>query len=105
MRTAPLSKKPMAVPLLVGRISRKAQSAICRSPARRITLRQSALHLCRLADLVLRFGLEIAGVVTFVQLARRVAPGAVDHAPTLHRRALRDGVSPALHILVVLHRE
>src|SRR5664279_2288529 len=54
-------------------------------------------------NLVLRLGVEIAGVVAFVQLVRGLARGAVDHATALHRRALGDGVGPALHVLVVLH--
>ena len=54
----------------------------------------SDLPVCRLfplfgrflADLVLRFRLEIAGVVALVKLVRRVAHGAVDHAAALDRR-------------------
>ncbi len=53
----------------------------------------------RLADLVLRLGLEIAGIVALVQLARRIAPGAVDHAAALHCRAFGDRRGPALHVL------
>src|SRR5258708_7705949 len=53
-------------------------------------------------ELVLRLCVEIAGVVALVQLARGLAPGAVDHAPALHSRALGDRVGPALHVLVCL---
>src|SRR5258708_20241268 len=53
-------------------------------------------------ELVLRLCLEIAVVVALVQLARGLAPGAVDHAPALHSRALGDRVGPALHVLVSL---
>src|SRR6185295_18289142 len=35
------------------------------------------------ADLVLRLGLEIAGVVSFAQLLVKRAAGAVDHSPAL----------------------
>src|SRR6202011_5017596 len=59
----------------------------------------------RFFNLVLRPGFEVAGVVTFVQLTGKLAPGAVDHAPPLHRRTLGDGVGPALHVLVLLHAQ
>jgi hypothetical protein len=42
------------------------------------------------ADLVLRFGLEIAGVMAFVQLFFRRPAGAVDHSPALDGRACAD---------------
>src|SRR5712691_13463150 len=55
--------------------------------------------------LVLRFRFEVSGVVALVQLARRLARGAVDHPPALYRRPLVDLVRPALDVLVVLHAE
>src|ERR1700694_2398049 len=58
-----------------------------------------------LSNLVLRPGLEIAGVMTLMQLAGGIAPGAVDHAPALHRRSFGDGIGPALHVLVFVHGE
>src|SRR5579871_3108334 len=61
--------------------------------------------LRRRRQLVLGLGLEVAGVVPLVQLAGRITPGAVDHQPALHTGALGDLVVPALHVLVVLHRE
>ena len=42
-------------------------------------------------DLVLRLRFEIAGIVTFMQLARGIALKTVDHAPSLHGRT---GVNP-----------
>src|ERR1700754_1668407 len=68
-----------------------------------ITAHRPSSRLCTLPDLVLRAGLEVAGVVTLVQLARGIAPGAVDHATALHGRAFGDGVGPALHVLVLVH--
>src|ERR1700704_6831277 len=59
----------------------------------------------RRGNLVLRAGLEIAGVVAFVQLTGGLAPSAVDHASALHRRAFGDGVGPALHVFVLLHAQ
>src|SRR5258708_24241026 len=53
-------------------------------------------------ELVLRLCLEIAGVVALVQLARGLAPGAVDHAPALPSRALGDRAGPPLHVLECL---
>src|SRR5215831_6090273 len=50
------------------------------------------------ADLVLRFGLEIAGVVALVQLFFRRPTGAVDHSPALDRRALADFLRPACQV-------
>jgi succinate dehydrogenase/fumarate reductase flavoprotein subunit len=38
-------------------------------------------------ELVLSLGREVGGVVALVQLARRLARKAVDHAPALHRRS------------------
>src|SRR3954471_4405439 len=57
----------------------------------------------RRRQLVLRLRLEVAGVVALVQLARRLAPGAVDHAAALHRRALRNLVGPAQDVRVLVH--
>ena len=51
------------------------------------------------------FGVEIAGVVALVQLARGLAADAVDHPPALHGRPFGDRVGPALHVLVLLHAE
>src|SRR5262249_6840972 len=64
-----------------------------------------SLRLRRLADLVLRLGQEIAGIMALVQLARRIARDAVDHAAASHCRALGDRIGPALHVLVILHRQ
>src|SRR5437870_5747594 len=57
------------------------------------------------ADLVLRLGVEVARLVTLVQLGRGVARETIDHAPALHGRTPGDGVGPAVHILVVMHRQ
>src|SRR5437867_11537667 len=79
MRTAPFSKKLIAFPL--------------------------TSHFRGLADLVLRLVVEIAGLVPLVQLARRIARDAVDHAAALHGGALCDRVGPALHVLVFVPRQ
>jgi len=48
--------------------------------------RRQFLHLPARADLVLRFGLEIAGVMALVQLFVRRPAGAVDPSPALDGR-------------------
>src|SRR5581483_2356815 len=83
MRTGPVSKKLMMPP----------QSTF---PASRLR---------RLADFVLCFGLEIAGVMALVQLALGIAGDAIDHAPALYRRALGELVGPAVDVLVFVHGE
>ena len=52
-----------------------------------------------------RAQLEVAGVVAFVPLARRIGGDAVDNAAPVHRRAFQDGIGPAQHMLVFMHRE
>src|ERR1700692_906513 len=54
-------------------------------------------------NLVLRLGFEIAGVVTFVQLAGELPPSAVDLAPSLHSGARGDRVAPTLDMCVFLY--
>src|SRR5690625_1944927 len=51
-------------------------------------------------ELILRAGIEIAGIVALVQLLGRIAPGAIDHAPALHSRPLGDLLGPTIHMLV-----
>src|SRR5262245_64225108 len=51
-------------------------------------------------DLVLRFGLEIAGVMALAQLSFRRPAGAVDHSPALDGRALADFFRPARQVFV-----
>src|SRR2546421_8781408 len=51
-------------------------------------------------DLVLRFGLEIAGVMALVQLCFRRPAGAVDHSPALDGRALADFFRPARQVFI-----
>src|SRR3546814_6966642 len=53
-------------------------------------------------QLVLRAQVEVRRVVAFAKLARRIAGNAVDHAPALDRRALRELVGTALDILIVV---
>src|SRR5215469_2470740 len=53
-------------------------------------------------DLVLRFGLEIAGVVALVQLFFRRPTGAVDHSPALDRRTLADFLRPACQVFIFM---
>src|SRR6516162_4875162 len=51
-------------------------------------------------QLVLRFGLEIAGVMALVQLFFRRPAGAVDHSPALDGRALTDFFRPACQVFI-----
>src|SRR5262249_36412678 len=53
-------------------------------------------------DLVLRLGLEIAGVVALAQLLFRRPAGAVDHSPALDGRALADFILPARQVFVLV---
>src|ERR1700733_7575247 len=43
--------------------------------------------------------------MTFVQLGRRFAEGAVHHSSALHGRSFEQPISPALYIFIVLHAE
>src|ERR1700693_2716057 len=52
------------------------------------------------ADLVLRFGLEIAGVMALVQLLFRQPAGAGDHSPALGGGALADFFRPACQVFI-----
>ena len=52
------------------------------------------------SDLVLRSGLEIAGVMSFVQLFFNRPAGAVDHSPALDGRALADFFRPARKVFI-----
>jgi hypothetical protein len=52
------------------------------------------------ADLVLRSGLEIAGVMALVQLFFRRSAGAVDHSPALDGRALAYFFRPARQVFI-----
>src|SRR5664279_2077312 len=52
------------------------------------------------ADLVLRFALEITGVMALVQLSFRRPAGAVDHSPALDGRALTDFFRPARQVFI-----
>src|SRR5262245_10779954 len=54
-------------------------------------------------QLILRSGLEVAGMMALVQLLRRIADGAVDHAPALHGGPPGDRVGPALNVGVLLN--
>src|ERR1700751_693605 len=65
----------------------------------------AASSLRRLSDLILGPGVEIAGVMALVELARRITGNAVDHAPALDGRAFCNLVGPALHVLVFVHGE
>ena len=55
--------------------------------------------------LVLRLSVEIAGLVALMQLARRIAVGAVDLTTALDGGPLQQFVSPAVDVLVILHAE
>src|SRR5450432_2502122 len=122
MRTAPFSKKLMSfLPCYfsfgwqsdLSAVARRAKAEACppllsafavRWWARRKGAFAHPTHLrrCvgRLPYLVLRIGIEIAGLVTLVQLAGRIARDPVDHASALHRRPFRNRIGPALHVLV-----
>jgi hypothetical protein len=50
--------------------------------------------------LVLRFGLEIAGVMALAQLFFRRPTSAVDHSPAFDGRALADFFRPARQVLI-----
>jgi hypothetical protein len=52
------------------------------------------------ADLVLRSGLEIAGVISFVQLFFERPADAIDHSPALDGRALADFFRPARQVFI-----
>jgi len=69
---------------------------LLRQHATEVRLASSVLR----ADLVLRFGLEIAGVMALVQLFFRRPAGAVDHSPALDGRALTDFFRPACQIFI-----
>src|SRR3546814_18580220 len=56
-------------------------------------------------NLVLRLRIEVVGVMALVQLLGRVAGYAIDHASASHRGPRQNRVGPALHVLVVLHRQ
>src|SRR5690348_6229343 len=56
-------------------------------------------------QLVLGLGIEVAGVVAFVQLLRGFPLQTVDHAAALHCRACIDRVSPANNVLVLVCRQ
>ena len=69
-------------------------------PASRIAVRLGVEWLPAGADLVLRFGLEIAGVMALVQLFFRRPAGAVDHSPALDGRAHADFFRPACQVFI-----
>ncbi len=52
------------------------------------------------ADLVLRFGLEIASIMALVQLFFRRPACAVDHSPALNGRASADFFRPACQVFI-----
>ena len=55
---------------------------------------------CARGDLVLRFGREIAGVMSFVQLFFKRPAGSVDHPPAFDGRALADFFRPARQVFI-----
>ncbi|HEY9217646.1 MAG TPA: hypothetical protein VIO94_06320 [Phenylobacterium sp.] len=78
-------------------------ASIERSPHYRLLINQTP-RLAGHRQLVLRAGCEVARVVALVQLLRQLAIKSVDDAPALDRRALNNGVGPALDVDVVLDR-
>src|SRR5712664_730397 len=121
MRTAPFSIMPMAAPPCPCANTRGAAAiAVAAAPVvsmvRLIGSIIGAPPVCcyrralrrrvgRLSHLVLRLRFKITGLMALVQLARRIAPGAVDHASALDARAFGNGIGPALHVLVRVHIE
>src|SRR5450755_4933377 len=75
------------------------------SPRKRGEVSPKPSSLVRFADLVLRPGIEITGLMSFIKLAGGIAPGAVDHATALHGWAFCDRIGPALYILVFVDAE
>ena len=71
-----------------------------RSWHRRFDLSGITMGLPARADLVLRFGLEIAGIMALVQLFFSRPAGAVDHSPALNGRALAVFLRPACQVFV-----
>src|SRR6476620_8951737 len=55
---------------------------------------------CARGDLVLRFGREIAGVMSFVQLFFKRPAGSVDHPPAFDGRVLADFFRPARQVFI-----
>src|ERR1700724_383311 len=55
---------------------------------------------CARGDLVLRFGREIAGVMSFVQLFFKRPAGSVYHPPAFDGRALADFFRPARQVFI-----
>src|SRR6056297_492885 len=62
-------------------------------------------HSGRVADLVLRPGVEIRRIMALSQLFMLRARGAVDHAPALHRRAGVDHFRPGHDMLILVHAQ
>ena len=52
--------------------------------------------------LVLGLGLEIAGVMALVQLARRLTEDPIDHTSALHGWPFEELVGPVMDVLVIL---
>src|SRR6476646_7271511 len=85
----------------------KAEIALCHSSARKrrevgiVGLIYKRLRWgCARGDLVLRFGREIAGVMSFVQLFFKRPAGSVDHPPAFDGRALADFFRPARQVFI-----
>src|SRR5690242_15882661 len=56
-------------------------------------------------ELVLRFSVEVGGVMALVQLGRGLPVDAIDHPPALYRRSFKKLISPALYVSVVLYTQ
>src|SRR5260221_3231121 len=100
--TAAASLPPAAEPIGASRLG-------CVIPSRRVSaVSMVAIGASRLAlgrQLVLCPQLEVAGVMAFMELVRRIALQAVDDASPLDGRAIADQVGPALDVLVVADRQ
>src|SRR5690348_3447414 len=54
------------------------------------------------SEFILRPGIKVACIMALVQLARRIAVGAVHHAAALHGRTLKQRIGPALDVAITL---
>lgn len=57
------------------------------------------------AELILRLALEVACVVSFVQLLVWFSPGPIHHLPSLHGRSLGNILGPADNVLIAVSFE
>src|SRR5690242_13902369 len=95
--TAAASLPPAAEPIGASRIGWVIPSRRV-SAVSMVAIAASSLGLGR--QLVFGPELEVAGIVAFAELGRRIALQAIDDAPALDGRTRADQVGPALDVLV-----